>query len=120
MNKEKNISKLNLVVIGLGIVMAFAVTLSPILKSYIPQQEISIEETQTEDDQEQDGNEAQVSTFDAVASVIQLNLIPDQQMTAELDVDHVDDASLIDEITKEFPRKLFNILFRRIISPNAP
>lgn len=100
-----------------GALIALAILVSPIART-------SFDATQAShvkgDKKEESPEQTQISTFEAVAQIVQLNLIPHQEMTEAIEVEHTSDGPVYEYFLIELPGKLFQVLFRTIISPNAP
>ena len=79
------------------------------------------EQSNTEDDDSQEEEKVSLKSFDAITSSAQVNL---EQSVVLIDIlpDFEEVKEDFSEVSELFPApdKVFKILFRRIISPNAP
>lgn len=118
MNRLQNILQYKTLILITGVVIAFAVMCGPVLKKYVTCP-IAVKCEQTDQQQEKQP-ETQVSSFDAVAPVLQANFILDEILIEVFTIEHNTGQPGILKYIAETPQKFLKVLFRWIISPNAP
>lgn len=120
MIRHKEILKYKSVILLVGVFLATTVIVGPFAMNEVAQlQQHEINEASAEDSEKQQ-DEVKLSALDAVSQVVQGNWIPVQKITEELNLEHVEVKKIFTDFIIDLPGKLFNILFRTIISPNAP
>ncbi len=99
-----------------GVLVAFAVMCGPVLKQYVPCPLTQCEQK----DQQEEQEETKVSALEAVAPVVQAHTQFGDFVIEVLDPEHNTEQTRFSSFVGEIPQKLFKVLFRWIISPNAP
>lgn len=107
-------------VVALGVLIAFAVIAEPIFKQELSHV-ISIAELTQQDDAKDDQKpETIISEFQAVTPAVQFDLNSQKFILDEVKIEfHKIETQILTSIQKT-SNKLFSILFRLIIGPNAP
>ena len=118
MNRLQNILKHRTLLIVTGIVIALAIVSVPVMKSYVTCPVVA--KCEPTDKQEEKKPETQVSSFDAVAPVLQVDFNIEEILTEVFKIEHNTVQPAILKYISETPEKFLKILFRWIISPNAP
>lgn len=118
MNRLQNILKHKTLLIITGVVIALAIVSVPVLKNYVTCPVVS--KCEQSDSQEEKQPEAQVSSFDAVAPVLQLNFNLEEILTEVFTIEYNTIQTEVFRYISETPEKFLKILFRWIIAPNAP
>ncbi|MEQ6120063.1 hypothetical protein [Reichenbachiella sp. MALMAid0571] len=118
MNRLHNILKHKTLLIVTGVVIALAIVSVPVLKNYVTCPVVT--KCEQTDKQEDKQPETQVSSFDAVAPVLQINFNLEEILIEVFTIEYNTVQSQILKYISETPEKFLKILFRWIISPNAP
>ncbi|MFY0654972.1 MAG: hypothetical protein JXQ96_23275 [Cyclobacteriaceae bacterium] len=118
MVEVRDILKHKTLLLVTGILIAFALVAGPVIRDYV-QCEVTAKCEQS-DKQDDEKPETKVSSFDAVALVLQLNFNLNDLLFEVLNIEYITTQISISDELSERPQKLLQILFRRIISPNAP
>ena len=118
MIRLQHISKFRILTITLGVLIAMVLVSGPVLKEKFD----CTAELKTEQKSEsgEDKTVPQISTLDAVAPVLQFNFNLEELYFEVFDTEHKSEKTTPFAYFVEAPQKLFKILFRWIISPNAP
>ena len=98
--------------------MAIALIAGPTLRDYIKCEDSKPVCEQS--DEQKEKQETEVSSFDAVAPVLQLDFNLEEILFEEATIEHNTGEKQVSDQILEVPQKFLRVLFRRIISPNAP
>ena len=118
----KNIANKKMLTILVGLMIGLGIIAQPIVEVYVDCEETCcIEEKATEtDDQDEKEAETQVTALQAVNSVAQIDLTPNEFVLEEISQDTNPERTVFSELVEKIPPKLLKVLFNRIISTNAP
>lgn len=120
MNRNIKILSLKTMVVALGVLIAFAIIAEPIFKQKLSYA-ISIDETTEQDDSKDDQqSETIISEFQAVTPAVQFDLNSQKFILDEVKIEFQKIETRILTSIQKTSNKLFSILFRLIIGPNAP
>ena len=118
MNRVQQILKQKTLLIITGVVIAMAIIGGPVLKEYIKCDDIAA--CEKSEKKEQKTPDTQVSSFDAIAPILQLNFDLSDVLLEIINVEYKSEKTGVLEYTRAAPQKFMKVLFRWIISPNAP
>ena len=107
-------------VVTLGILIAFAVITEPILKQQLSNTISVAQSTQGDDASDNQKTETIISEFQAVTPAVQFDLNAQKIMLEEIKTVFQEIEMQILTSIQSTSNKLFSILFRLIIGPNAP
>ncbi len=117
MMRVTNILKYKTLILVTGVLIAFAVVSGPILKEYIVCPVTSCEQS---DEQQEKESQTKVSSFDAVTPVLQFNFNLSEILFEILTVEHNTVQTDVLNYFNQGSQNFLKVLFRWVISPNAP
>lgn len=125
MNLINNIAKYKTLILVVGIVAALGMIAQPIAKTYaeceiISQVDKNAADTQQDGADDENPNEAQISTLEAVAPTAQIHFAPLDFILVKTSDPDVEEIKGLTDTTIRLPEKLLKVLFNIIIAPNAP
>jgi len=120
MNRNIKILSLNTLVVALGVLIAFAVIAEPIFKQKLSHVISIADSTQQKDSKDDQKPETIISEFQAVTPAVQFDLSSQKFILKEVNIEFQKVETRILASIQQTSNKLFSILFRLIIGPNAP
>lgn len=117
MIRVTNILKYKTLILLTGVLIAFAVISGPVLKEYVVCPVTSCEQS---DEQQEKDQETKVSSFDAVTPVLQFNFDISEIRFEIQTVEHNTVRTEVLDYFNEGSQNFLKVLFRWVISPNAP
>lgn len=117
MIRVTNILKYKSLILLTGVLIAFAVVSGPVLKEYVV---CTITSCEQSDEQQENESETKVSSFDAVTPVLQFNFNLSEILFEILTVEHNTVQTGVLNYFTEGSQNFLKVLFRWVISPNAP
>ena len=120
MKSARDILKLRSAVAILGMVIAMAVISGPMFHSHLEAASKEVSKSEQSDESEDHKSETQLSTYEAIATVLQSNFELKEILVEILTIEHNTEQKHVFLSVKQTPQKLLRVLFRWIVSPNAP
>lgn len=120
MNRKIKILNFKTLVVTLGILIASAIIAEPILKQHLSSAISVAQPTELDDSKDTQNSDTVVSEFQAVTPAVQFDFNSQKYVLEEVKLEFQKIEVQILTSIKKTSNKLFSILFRLIIGPNAP